>query len=101
MDSCLVSVDPLPPGTTGIENRAIFDRVVKGLFEHRRKTCYNSLRMSRKKGACRGLIDPETNIDEALEKAFSTLKIDPNARPEQLYVATFIELANYFERRRS
>lgn len=101
VDSAVVLVAPLPPGAAGIEDRATFDLLVRGAFEHRRKTCYNSLRMSLEKGACRELLGPAADIEHTLKKVLHELEIGPDARAESLDVATFVALGNYFARIRS
>jgi len=101
VDSCLVRVEPLPWGNSGVEDRRIFECIVHGMFEHRRKTCYNSIRLSFSKGACRDLQIPESDIDTTLERAFSSLEIDGSARPEQLDVPDFVAFANFFSRLRT
>jgi 16S rRNA (adenine1518-N6/adenine1519-N6)-dimethyltransferase len=98
VDSCVVSLEPLPPGTAGIEDRATFDLIVHGLFEHRRKTCYNSMRMSMGKGACRELLNPAADVEDTLKKTFAFLGVDAEARAETLDVATFVAIANHFHR---
>jgi len=100
VDSAVVSIEPLPPGTGGIEDREVLARVVRGMFEHRRKTCYNSMRISLEKGECSGIINTGGDIGKTIETAFSDVGIDGNKRPEQLAVSDFISLANHFSRRR-
>ena len=99
VDSCAVSLAPLPPGSSGVEDRRIFSLIVRGLFEHRRKTCYNSLRISLLKGVCRELSDSGADAAGLQDSVFSDLKIDGSVRPEHLDVPTIIKVANEFARR--
>ena len=66
------------PLLAGAEEKAFF-RVVRAAFNMRRKTLRNSLS---------GIVNPE-----ALEKFFKDLSFDRNARPEELKVSDFIDLA--------
>ncbi|MFA6449657.1 MAG: 16S rRNA (adenine(1518)-N(6)/adenine(1519)-N(6))-dimethyltransferase RsmA [bacterium] len=100
VDSCLVHLDPLPIGSAGIEDREMFELIVHGLFEHKRKTCYNSLRMSMDRGACAELLPAGSDIEQTVLAAFSEIGIDGSKRPEQLDVKTIVALSNYFARRR-
>ena len=98
VDSCLVRLDPLPEGSAGIEDSETFSLIVRGAFEHRRKTCYNSLRLSIEKGACAGLLGRDADIDSAIAAAFEEAGIDGSLRPEQFDVQTYVALANHFAR---
>jgi 16S rRNA (adenine1518-N6/adenine1519-N6)-dimethyltransferase len=99
VDSCLVLLEPLPVGSAGIEDREMFERIVHGLFEHKRKTCYNSLRMSLDNGACSDLLPANADIEQTVTAAFEDIGIDGSKRPEQLDVQTIVALSNYFARR--
>lgn len=66
-----------------VKNEELFFRVVRGAFQHRRKTLRNSLIRS-------GLSIPS----EILDAAFSKLKLDSQRRGETLNIAEFADLAN-------
>ncbi|KRB06169.1 16S rRNA (adenine(1518)-N(6)/adenine(1519)-N(6))-dimethyltransferase RsmA [Lysobacter sp. Root690] len=79
VDSAVVRMIPHPPGKIGIDDRALFARVVRDAFGQRRKTLRNAL--SR---ICEGA---------AIEAA----GLRPDARAEQIEVADFVALANWLK----
>jgi 16S rRNA (adenine1518-N6/adenine1519-N6)-dimethyltransferase len=66
-----------------VENEDLFFQVVRGAFQHRRKTLRNSLRYS-------SLLIPL----KILDKAFKRLKLDSQRRGETLSIEEFADLAN-------
>ena len=66
-----------------VKNEELFFRVVRGAFQHRRKTLRNSLIRS-------GLSIPP----EILDDAFKRLQLDSQRRGETLSIAEFADLAN-------
>ena len=79
VDSAVVRMIPHPPEKIGIDDRALFARVVRDAFGQRRKTLRNAL--SR---ICEG---------PALEAA----GVRPDARAEQIEVADFVRLSNWLK----
>ena len=79
VDSAVVRMIPHPPAQVGIDDRALFARVVRDAFGQRRKTLRNAL--SR---ICDGA---------AIEAA----GLRPDARAEQIEVADFVKLANWLK----
>jgi 16S rRNA (adenine1518-N6/adenine1519-N6)-dimethyltransferase len=80
VDSAVVRLRPKPANQIGIDDRALFARVVHDAFGQRRKTLRNALA-----NVCDG---------EALLRA----GIRPDLRAEQLPVASFIALSNALHR---
>lgn len=76
VDSAIVRLVPLPPGSLAYRDHAVLERVVRHAFAQRRKTLHNALS---------GVAD-----DEAMRSA----GIDPKARAEDVEVAVFVALAN-------
>ncbi len=77
VDSAVVRLVPLPPERIGVDDGALFARVVRDAFGQRRKTLRNALQQ-----VCAG---------DAIEAA----GVRPDARAEQLEVADFKRLANH------
>jgi 16S rRNA (adenine1518-N6/adenine1519-N6)-dimethyltransferase len=81
VNSAVVRLDPLPPGTFEIDNEAALSALVAKAFMQRRKTLRNALR------------------DAVTADDFDALGIDPGLRPEQLPIADYVRLGNYLERK--
>jgi 16S rRNA (adenine1518-N6/adenine1519-N6)-dimethyltransferase len=81
VNSAVVRLDPLPPGTFEIDNEAALSALVAKAFMQRRKTLRNSLR------------------DIVAAEDFEAVGIDPGLRPEQLPIADYVRLGNYLERK--
>jgi 16S rRNA (adenine1518-N6/adenine1519-N6)-dimethyltransferase len=96
VDSAVVVIDTQPSPNHGIEDMESFERMVRGAFEHRRKTCYNSLRFSLEKGILKGFFDadPEARLQTAFERA----DVSPLVRPEEISVRQFAALASEMSR---
>ena len=77
VDSAVVRLVPLPAADVGIDDHALFARVVRDAFGQRRKTLRNALQL-----VCSG-----ADIEAA--------GLRPDARAEQLEVAEFKHLANH------
>ncbi|SDZ04512.1 16S rRNA (adenine1518-N6/adenine1519-N6)-dimethyltransferase [Lysobacter sp. yr284] len=77
VDSAVVRMIPLAPDRIGIDDRALFARLVRDAFGQRRKTLRNALSL-----VCDG-----ASIEAA--------GVRPDARAEQLEVAQFVRLANW------
>jgi 16S rRNA (adenine1518-N6/adenine1519-N6)-dimethyltransferase len=77
VDSAVVRLVPRDPAALGIDDPALFERVVRDAFGQRRKTMRNAVQ-----SLCSG---------EDLEAA----GVRPDARAEQLAVADFVRLANH------
>ena len=80
VNSAVVRLDPLPPGTFQIDNEAALSALVAKAFMQRRKTLRNALR------------------DVVAAEDFDAVGIDPGLRPEQLPIADYVRLGNYLER---
>jgi 16S rRNA (adenine1518-N6/adenine1519-N6)-dimethyltransferase len=77
VNSAVVRLDPLPPGTFAIENEFGLSSLVATAFMQRRKTLRNALKA-------------EANTDD-LEAVW----IDPGLRPEQVSIEQYVALSNY------
>ena len=84
--SQVVRFSPLPEPKVAVTNEAMFERVVKGTFNQRRKMIRNSLNSV----FCR--TSKTKIVDQALEMA----GVEPTIRPEQLSILTFAKLADIF-----
>ncbi len=83
VDSMVVSLDFERPYPQRGGHEAVFKKVVKGAFSHRRKTVLNSL-----KGAFRD------QSRESLLSALAACGIDPGKRAEVLHMADFLRLSS-------
>jgi 16S rRNA (adenine1518-N6/adenine1519-N6)-dimethyltransferase len=83
VDSMVVSLDFTKPYPQQVVHEAVFKKVVKGAFAHRRKTVLNSL-----KGALRD------QTRESLLAALAACGIDPGKRAEVLEMADFLRLSS-------
>jgi len=81
VNSAVVRLDPLPPGTFEIDNEAALSALVAKAFMQRRKTLRNALR------------------DVVAAEDFDAVGIDPGLRPEQVPIADYVRLGNYLERK--
>jgi 16S rRNA (adenine1518-N6/adenine1519-N6)-dimethyltransferase len=81
VQSAVVRLDPLPPGTFDIDNEAALSALVAKAFMQRRKTLRNALR------------------DIVQAEDFEAVGIDPGLRPEQVPVGDYVRLGNYLERK--
>ena len=77
VNSAVVRLDPLPPGTFVIEDEAGLSSLVATAFMQRRKTLRNALRS-------------EASADE-----LDAVGIDPGLRPEQVSIDQYVALSNY------
>ena len=77
VNSAVVRLDPLPPGSFSIEDEAGLSRLVARAFMQRRKTLRNALR------------------NEADTADLEAVGIDPGLRPEQVPIDEYIALSNY------
>jgi 16S rRNA (adenine1518-N6/adenine1519-N6)-dimethyltransferase len=77
VNSAVVRLDPIPPGTFAIEDESGLSTLVATAFMQRRKTLRNALRS-------------EANSDD-----FAAVGIDPGLRPEQVSIEQYIALSNY------
>jgi 16S rRNA (adenine1518-N6/adenine1519-N6)-dimethyltransferase len=80
VNSAVVRLDPLPPGTFEIADEAALSALVAKAFMQRRKTLRNALR---------DVVSPED---------FESVGIDPGLRPEQVPIGDYVRLGNYLER---
>ena len=83
VDSMVVSLDFEKPYPQRTVHEAIFKKVVKGAFAHRRKTILNSLK---------GALQDQTR--ESLLTALTACGIDPGKRAEVLDMADFLRLSS-------
>ena len=77
VNSAVVRLDPLPPGTFVIEDEAGLSSLVATAFMQRRKTLRNALR------------------SEATTDDLEAVGIDPGLRPEQVSIDQYVALSNY------
>ena len=77
VNSAVVRLDPLPPGTFAIEDENGLSSLVAKAFMQRRKTLRNAL--------C-----SEADIDD-----LEAVGIDPGLRPEQVSIEQYVALSNY------
>jgi 16S rRNA (adenine1518-N6/adenine1519-N6)-dimethyltransferase len=77
VDSAVVRLVPRPAGDAGVQDTALFERLVREAFGQRRKTMRNAVQ-----SLC-------TIAD------FEAVGLRPDARAEQLAVADFVRLANH------
>ena len=77
VNSAVVRLDPLPPGSFSIEDEAGLSTLVARAFMQRRKTLRNALR------------------NEADSADLEAVGIDPGLRPEQVSIDQYIALSNY------
>jgi len=83
VDSTVLEIDFESPYPRSAENEAVFVKVVKGAFSHRRKTLMNSLKR----------FFPFLNDDE-LQRCLEGCGIDPRRRAETLHMDEFLCLAD-------
>ena len=81
VNSAVVRLDPLPPGTFEITNEKALSELVARAFMKRRKTLRNAL-----KG--------DADADD-----LAAVGIDPGLRPEQVSIADYVQLGNYLQRK--
>ena len=81
VNSAVVRLDPLPPGTFDIRNESHLSSLVATAFMQRRKTLRNALR------------------SEADAADFDAAGIDPGLRPEQISIDRYIALSNHLIRK--
>ena len=79
VNSAVVRLDPLPPGTFEIKNEKALSELVAKAFMKRRKTLRNALR-------------GEADTDD-----LAAVGIDPGLRPEQVSIADYVQLGNYLQ----
>jgi 16S rRNA (adenine1518-N6/adenine1519-N6)-dimethyltransferase len=84
--SQVVKFSPLAQPKVAVTSEAMFERVVKGTFNQRRKMIKNSL------NSVFSRTSPAKIVDQALEMA----GVEPTMRPEQLSIQTFAKLADIF-----
>ncbi|HIE27211.1 TPA: 16S rRNA (adenine(1518)-N(6)/adenine(1519)-N(6))-dimethyltransferase, partial [Candidatus Poribacteria bacterium] len=83
VDSALLLLQMREKPKCPVKSEELFFRVIRGAFQHRRKTLRNSLMRS-------GLSIPS----EILDAAFKKLQLDSQRRGETLSIAEFADLAN-------
>ena len=81
VNSAVVRLDPLPPGTFEIADEAALSALVAKAFMQRRKTLRNALR------------------DVVLPEDFEAVGIDPGLRPEQVPIRDYVRLGNHLQRK--
>jgi 16S rRNA (adenine1518-N6/adenine1519-N6)-dimethyltransferase len=81
VNSAVVRLDPLPPGTFDIDDEAALSTLVAKAFMQRRKTLRNSLK------------------GEAEAEDFAATGIDASLRPEQVAIADYVRLCNHLCRK--
>jgi len=79
VDSAVVRLRPKPKSSIGVEDPALFERVVRDAFGQRRKTLRNALQ---------GICEAEAIVAAGLR---------PELRAEQVEVEGFIKLSNHLK----
>ncbi len=77
VNSAVVRLDPLPPGTFAIEDESGLSSLVAAAFSQRRKTLRNALRST------------------ADAEDIAAVGIDPGLRPEQVSIDEYVALSNF------
>ncbi|MDO4669973.1 MAG: 16S rRNA (adenine(1518)-N(6)/adenine(1519)-N(6))-dimethyltransferase RsmA [Aerococcus sp.] len=85
VDSAVLLLERLAKPRVEVADERLFFTVVRGSFQHRRKTLWNNLR---------GLFGKDPDITEALETALAAVNIDPKRRAETLTIEEFAALVN-------
>ena len=91
--SRLVSLTPYVHPPWDIRDAALLERLAAGGFEHRRKTCYNSLRFSLGSGHLAGLVE-NSGREHFLQELFLAAHVSPALRAHQLDNAHWVAMAN-------
>jgi 16S rRNA (adenine1518-N6/adenine1519-N6)-dimethyltransferase len=76
VDSAVVRLEPRPADELGLQQPALFERVVRAAFAQRRKTLRNAL------------------SEVCSAEQMQALDIDPGARAETIAVSDYVRLAN-------
>ncbi len=95
VDSCVVSLTPAP---RAIQHPEIFEAIVSASFEHRRKTCYNSLRFSFEKGSLSAFFQSGTDPAAFIAEALAQAGISHSRRAQEIDIDGFAALAAFFAR---
>lgn len=95
VDSALLKLVPLREPRFQTGNPECFRSIVRSMFEHRRKTCYNSLRFGFKEGRCRGLLREGVKVDDFVREALKMAGIEEKERPESVPVEKFARLSEW------
>jgi 16S rRNA (adenine1518-N6/adenine1519-N6)-dimethyltransferase len=87
VDSVLVELSMLNEPRVSVKDEELFFQIVRGSFQHRRKTLRNALLLSIHSGKLR--VSP-TSIDTAMK----SLGLDPRIRGETLSIEQFADMTN-------
>lgn len=98
VESALLRMIPLEKPLHEVGDLEVFRSLVRGAFEHRRKTCYNSLLIAFNKGFCRDLLPRETEPGEFTKAALEESEILPEQRPETISLEQFARLSSVVTR---
>lgn len=93
VESRLIRLIPSPGISAGIGDMKVFDAIVRGAFEHKRKTCYNSLRLCPDSILNTGFL-PGAARDEFFLKVFARAGVPVTLRAHQLDAAQWTALAD-------
>ncbi|MEW5944880.1 MAG: 16S rRNA (adenine(1518)-N(6)/adenine(1519)-N(6))-dimethyltransferase RsmA [bacterium] len=93
VDSALVEIIPLEKTRFHAGRIDCFRAVVRSMFEHRRKTCYNSLRLGFKSGGCRGFLPRGKDADYFAGQALKNAEVDGRMRPEAVSIEQFARVS--------
>ena len=80
-------------GAGSEDSLEVFRAVVRGAFEHRRKTCYNSLLIAFNKGFCKDFPLHGAEPGEFVKATLEESGILPEQRPETITIEQFAGLA--------
>ncbi|MEW6200626.1 MAG: 16S rRNA (adenine(1518)-N(6)/adenine(1519)-N(6))-dimethyltransferase RsmA [bacterium] len=93
VDSAFIELIPRAEPPFPIGNAEYFAAVVRCAFEHRRKTCYNSLCLGFSRGNYRDLLPKKTDPYELFAEILAEAGIKKEQRPETIPIENFARLA--------
>lgn len=93
VESALLTMIPRKKPLYDAGDLEVFRALVRGAFEHRRKTCYNSLLIAFDRGQCAGLLRRGEAPGEFLKSALEKSGILPEQRPETITIEQFAKLS--------
>jgi len=98
VDSAFIELIPRAEPPFPIGNAEYFRAVVRCAFEHRRKTCYNSLCLGVRRGNYQNLLPKKTDPDEFFAEILADAGIKKDQRPETISMENFARLSVLMQR---